>query len=87
MTPNSAMTHIHTWLFLYKTVVHKAAMSLAVAFKIQKECHDKCSEEEKQVADDERLARKKEEERKKCIKNKINWMALGYPDGKPPDEQ
>ena len=61
-------------------------MSLVAAFKIQKECHDKCSEEEKQ-ADEERLARKKEEERKKRIKNKIDWMALGYPDGKPPDEQ
>jgi hypothetical protein len=61
-------------------------MSLAAAFKIQKEHHDKHSEEEKQ-ADEERLARKKEEERKKCIKNKIDWMALGYPDGKPPDER
>lgn len=61
-------------------------MSLRAAFQIQRERHDDRSEDEKQ-AYEERLARKKEEERKRRIKTKIDWMALGYPEGKAPVER
>jgi hypothetical protein len=61
-------------------------MSLRAAFQIQRERHNDCSEEEKQ-ADEERLARKKEEEQKSRIKTKIEWMVLGYTDGKAPVER